>query len=109
MDIKEISIDNVEDFLPLLGEDLAEDVKRVYYNGLGVMDGEGRPAGAFVYELLNSESEEDTKGRIRLVKSDNREISESLESYYRQSSVPEDEIVESFFETDKEEEAAFLE
>ena len=98
MGVVEISDENRESFLPLLGDDLSADLKRVYYGGIGALDGGGQPVGAFVYELFDSESEEDTKSRICFLKSDSREITGSMESYYTQNSVREDEVVESFYE-----------
>jgi hypothetical protein len=108
MDIIEISEDNLDDFLSLLGEDLIEDLKRVYYSGIGAVDGDGNAKGAFVYELLNSESEEDIKSRIFLVKSGDQETLKGLESYYRQNSVSEDETVESTYELQDEADAKAL-
>ena len=61
-----------------------------------------------MYELLNSENEEDTKSRIRLVKSENKEIADSLQEYYSQNSVKEDEVIESFYEMESEAEAKSL-
>ncbi len=108
MDIIEISEENIDDFRTLLGEDLSEDVNRIYFNGIGAMDEEGRAKGALVYELLNSESEEDTKGRICLVQSGDEETADSLEDYYSKTSVKEEEIVESFYELETEADAMAL-
>ena len=109
MDIIGISEDNINDFIELLGEDLSEDVKRIYYNGIGVTDEDGQAAGAFVYELLNSESEDDTRSRICMVKSEDQEILGRLEEYYSNTSIQEDEIVESFYELAREGDARYLE
>ncbi len=108
MDIVGITEENRDDFLPFLGEDIAEEIKRVYVNGLGAIDEEGRTVGAFIYELQNSESEEDTRGRICLIRSEGEEISESLEKYYSATSVNEDQIVESFYLLEEEAEARIL-
>lgn len=108
MDIIEISEDNLDDFREYLGEDLSEDVKRVYYNGIGATDSTGNTVGAFVYELLNSESEEDTKSRICMLKSDDNDIFNSLENYYTTNSIQEEEIVESFYRLADEAEATTL-
>ena len=40
MDIIDIEEDNLDDFLSYLGEDLTDDLKRVYFNGIGVF---GKP------------------------------------------------------------------
>ena len=108
MDIVEITDENMDDFLPLLGEDLSEDIKRVYFNGIGATDGDGQPVGAFVYELLDSESEEDTKSRICFLKSGDEEIFGSLNDYYRNTTVDEEEIAESTYELENEADASQL-
>ena len=108
MDIIEISEENLEEFGPLLGEDLAEDVKRIYYNGFGVMSEDGKALGAFVYELLNSESEEDTRARICRLKAEDKEVSAALEAFYTDTSTKENEIVRSFYELLEEDEAKAL-
>ncbi|MBQ9505355.1 MAG: hypothetical protein IJU93_10160 [Lachnospiraceae bacterium] len=108
MDIIEISEENLEEFGPLLGEDLAEDVRRIYYNGFGITDEDGKALGAFVYELLNSESEEDTKARICRVRAEDKEVSAALEAFYTDTSTKENEIVKSFYELSEEDEAKAL-
>ena len=109
MDIIGISEENVSEFLPILGEDLSEDIKRIYFNGIGITDEEGQAVGAFVYELLNSESEDDTMSRICMVKAEDKEIADSLRDYYSNTSVKEDEVAESFFSLTGEAEAKYLE
>ena len=109
MDIIGISEDNLEEFQSLLGEDLSEDVKRIYYNGIGVTDEDGQAVGAFVYELLDAESEDDTRSRICMVKAGNEEIADSLKDYYTNTSVREDEVAESFYALAQEAEAKTLE
>ena len=109
MDIVGISEDNLEDFSPFLGKDLTEDLKRIFYNGIGAIDGKGQAAGAFVYELINCESEEDTKSRICMVKAGDRETADRLRDYYSGTSVKEDGIFESFYKLTGEAEARSLE
>lgn len=108
MDIIEISEENMDAFLPLLGEDLSEDLKRVYYSGIGALDEGGQAAGAFVYELLNAESGEDIRGRICLMKAENKEVADSLMAYYSRTCVKEGGIIESFYELESGEDAKTL-
>ena len=108
MEIVDISEENLEEFAPLLGEDLSEDVKRLYFNGIGALNEDGEAVGAFVYELLNSESEEDTTSRICLLNSPGGEVTSGLENHYAETSVPEGEVVESFYEMEKESDAKAL-
>lgn len=108
MNVVEISEENLSDFQELIGDDISEDVKRIYFNALGAVDDNGEPVGAFVYELLDSESEEDTRSRICLMKSEDKEILDILEQYYTNNSVANDETVQSFYEFDDEEDARTL-
>lgn len=108
MDVFEISEENLDDFREFLGDDLSEDLKRVYYYGIGASGGDGRPAGALVYELLDSESEEDTRSRICFFKAEEKEVRDSLQDYYSHTSVSENEITESFYELEDEAEAMAL-
>ena len=108
MDIVDISEENLEGFGPLLGKDLSEDVKRAYFGGIGLVDENGHPEGALVYELLNSESEEDTKSRICMIKSSNKEARDSMMRYYLENQVQEEEIAESFYTMAREADAKNL-
>ncbi len=108
MNVVEISEENLGDFQDFLGEDFSEDIKRIYYNALGAVDDNGEPVGAFMYELLNSESEEDTRSRIFFTKSRDKEILDLLEEYYTNTNVMEDETVQSFYELFEEDDASFL-
>ena len=108
-DMIEISEDELQDFAPLLGEDMAEDLRRIYFKGIGAVDEKGSPLGALVYELLHSDSEEDTAARICMLKADDGEVSDSMEDFYRQNSVPENEIVETTYELENEPAAKALE
>ena len=107
-DIFEITEEELDTFKPLLGSDLSDDVKRAYFKAFGVVDEDDNAQGALVYELLDSESEEDTRGRICLARSDNEETLKELLKYYKENSVEEDEIVESFYELKEEKEAKAL-
>lgn len=102
IDVIEISEENLDDFMPLLGEDISDDVRRVYYHAFGVLDDDDEALGAFVYEILNSESEEDTRSRISFAKSDDTTTLEEMVQYYKENSVKEGEILESFCELDDE-------
>ncbi|MCR5402483.1 MAG: hypothetical protein K6E91_01510 [Butyrivibrio sp.] len=107
-DIFEISEEELDDFQPLLGKDLSDDVKRVYYKALGAVDEEDNAIGALVYEVLDSESEEDTRSRICMFKSDDVQTLKELSKYYKDNSVAQDEIAQSFYELDDEKYAKAL-
>ncbi len=102
MEIVEISEENMDRFLALLGEDLSEDVKRVYFGGIGVLDDADRPLGALIYELLNADSDDDIEGKICFAASEKQEIFETLRNYYAETVVEEEEISKSSYELTEE-------
>ena len=102
MNIIDITEDNVEEFVPLIGEDLAEDLERLYFHGIGAVNDQDEAIGALVYELLGSEGG-DVKSFIRLQKSDSRETEDELQKHYKRDAVDNDEIEESYYEVPDEE------
>ncbi len=105
MEVFEISSDNAEDYLSYLGEDIVEDMKRVYYRGIGVKNDDDEAMGAVIFELKDSESDRDTKSSIVFMKSDSDEIMSAMNDYYRSEAVSEEEIAESFYEFSDEQSA----
>ena len=108
MEICEISSENAEEFIDLMGPDMVDDMKRVFYRGIGVKDDRDDPLAAFIYELIGSESDTETKSYIRLSKCDSAEAEEAIQKLYKENSVYEEDIVESFYELDDEKQADFF-
>ena len=98
MEAIEISEDRRDSFLKILGEDLSEDMKRLYYRGIGVRDEEGNPVGAMVLELMNADSDEENEGRICFLHSGSQEIFDALQSFYLHNTVEEEEVAETVYE-----------
>ncbi len=98
MEIYEISSDNADDFLPVIGVDVADDMKRVFYRGIGVKDDKNDPVGALIFELKDSESDKDTRSSIILAKGNDNEVATVLHQYYKDESVYNEDIMESFYE-----------
>ncbi|MBQ8945849.1 MAG: hypothetical protein IJ058_03450 [Lachnospiraceae bacterium] len=98
METVEISDSNLDNFLQILGEDLTDDLKRIYYRGIGVTDNDGNAIGALVCELVNSDSDDDKSSRIGFLKSGSKEIFDALHGYYQNNTVAEEEISDSCFE-----------
>lgn len=92
MEIVQITEENMESFLPLLGEDLTEDLKRVYFGGIGVIDDDENPLGAWIYELLNAESCADIEGRICFSQYEKEEIFDLLRQYFTENTIEEEGI-----------------
>ena len=103
----EITGENAEEFAGLISEDLCEDLSRAFFRGIGVVDENEKPLGAFVYELKNYESEDNTTSMIRLVKGESTEVTRALCDSYL-TSAEEDEVTKSFYETTDETEADAL-
>ena len=101
MELVKITEENTDDFSKMISEDLKCNLGRRFFNGLGVLDHESNPVGAMVYELLNYDSEEDTKILIHSFVSEDDEATELLMSEYGKA-VSEDGAVESLYETGDE-------
>lgn len=108
MEIIEVTKENADSLKELLGEDLAADMSRSFFKGLAAVDEEERCHGVLIYELLEVDSDEDTKSRIHHFSGDTEEIKAMLHDEYRWA-VSEAEVGRSFFETAEEETAAFFE
>ncbi|MBR3305637.1 MAG: hypothetical protein IKI75_00115 [Lachnospiraceae bacterium] len=107
MEFIEITSDNAEDFSAYIDEDMADDLDRVFFRGIGALEG-GSPVGAIVYELKDSENEDDTKSRIHVLGGESDEIKGRLIEEYKKG-LAEDEVLESFYETGDEILAGILE
>ena len=108
MEIIEITKDNAKDFEAVIGEDLVNDMSRYFYRGIAAVDDNGNCNGALIYELLDVDSDADTRSRIRLLEGDNDEVKAKLEEEYRNVAA-EDEVAKSFFATSESEVASFFE
>ncbi len=108
MKIIEVTKSNAKEFEDFLGQDLVVDMSRNFYRGLAAVDDSGACHGTLVYELLDVDSDEDTKSRIRLLIGDDDEVKGQLQEEYR-NTVTEDDVAKSFFETSESEVASFFE
>ncbi len=108
MEAIEIDGTDLGGFRQILGEDLSDDLKRLYYRGIGVEDDEGNPLGAMVCELMNADSEEETGSRICFLQSGSKEAFDVLHDYYRENTVEDEEVSESAYELADEEAAKAL-
>ncbi len=108
MTVIEITDENAEDFEAFIDEDMMENLEREFFRGIGATDDGGEPVGALVFELKDSESEEDTKSRIRSLKVLNDEVKDLIMSEYEDAASKES-VVESFYELPDEEMSKRLE
>ena len=103
MSVFEISDDNLDEFIDLLGEDLTDDMNREFYRGYGTRDDDGNINGAMVYEVLGlDDDDKDTKSRMLYFKAESDEASAELDKIYREEGVDDDEITESIYEFEDE-------
>lgn len=107
MSVVEISEENASDFMDFLDVDTADDLGRVFFRGIGLTDDSDNPEGAFVYELLDSDGDDDTKSNIKLFNGENDSAMQKLEEEYRKA-LDDDEVVKSFYETSDDKTAAQL-
>ena len=108
MTVIEITDDNAENFEAFIDEDMIENLEREFFRGIGAMDDSGKPVGALVFELKDSESEADTKSRIRSLNVLNDEVKDLIMSEYEDAASNE-AVVESFYELPDEEMSKRLE
>ncbi|MCR5055199.1 MAG: hypothetical protein K6A69_10190 [Lachnospiraceae bacterium] len=104
----EIDGDNAEDFSDYIDIDMQEQLDREFFRGIGAVDDSDSPVGAMVFELLDSESDEDTKSRIRLLKADSEDIENVILTEYK-SKIEEEDVTESCFESSDKTMSDFLE
>ena len=103
----EIDEDNAEDFSGYIDEDMIDNMDRTFFRGIGATDDDDTPLGALVFELKNSESEEDTTSRIHSFKAENDGAKELILSEYEKL-ISEEDVTESFYELADEETAKLL-
>ncbi len=86
---------NVEEYLPYLGEEVAENVGRVFFRGLVLREDEvDRPLGWMIWELKNLEAGEHVRSCIRYFEADDAEESEVLFSHCKEM-ISADNVEES--------------
>lgn len=99
MELIEIASENVKEFKDFMDEDIMDDFSRVFFRGIGVMDDDENPMGALIYELVDSDSDADTKSDIKCIKAEDDDIILKLQSGYKEA-VYDGNITESFYETE---------
>lgn len=103
MNVFEISDENLDEFTEFLGEDLTDDMNRLFYRGYGTSDDDGNINGAMVYEVCGlDDDDQDTLSRVLFFRADTDEAREKLDRIYREEGVEDEEIVESFYEFEDE-------
>ena len=106
----EISEDNLEEFEDLLGEDMIEDMDRMFYRGYGTRDADGNINGALIYEVKGLDDDDrDTLSQLLFVKAEDEGSASDLYEIYKEEGVEEEEIAETFYEFEDEDMASSCE
>ena len=95
MEIIELSQDNIEEYTGFFGEDVAENIGRMYYRGLAVNDGEKTKAG-LIWEYRNLDSKAENESHIEFFKTADPETADTIFARYREMAA-EEGIRRTFF------------
>ena len=101
MELIDLTIEIAEEFSAFINEDMAENLGREFFYGIGVLDDDGSTRGAMIYELLNVEDQDNLKSRIYAFGGDGKDIKDMLMKEY-ESIIKAEGVVESFYESDDE-------
>ena len=87
-----------DDYKNLIGEDIAENMDREYYNGiLSCDDSEELPGGGIIWQICNAESDEDTSSEIAFFNAPDLESAQNLLKEYTER-IADEEVRASYFE-----------
>ncbi len=95
--IREITEDNVSDLTQYLGEDIAENIGREYYYGLGYFDALEEPSAAIVWCIKNTDRFDDAQAELFFFSYENEADGRELLKEYSERVLDED-VIKSFFE-----------
>ncbi|MBQ6132787.1 MAG: hypothetical protein IJI65_01385 [Lachnospiraceae bacterium] len=107
MEVIRISEENAADFSGYIDNDIQSCLSRRFFRGIGTVDDNSSPVGAFVYELLGQNNDESVRSRIHSMKANDDAAKDLLMSEY-QVGITEEDAQESFYELEDEEADAFF-
>ncbi len=97
MSIIELDEDNVNEYIPYMGEDMAENIQREFYRGIIIPSGEGDGISAgMVWQYRNFEDEKDTESVIEWIRIIDSEAADTLLGAYHDK-IKEEGAVRSHF------------
>ncbi len=97
MKIIDITEDNLEIYTDYLGEDMAENLTRMFYRGVVAVDDDSTyPTGALVFRFVNLEEKAENEAVIEWLKVDDVDAGDALMVAY-QNKIREKEVVRSSF------------
>ena len=97
MKIIDITEDNLEIYTDYLGEDMAENLNRMFYRGVVAVDDDSTyPKGALVFRFVNLEEKAENEAVIEWLKVDDVDAGDALMEAY-QNKIREKEVVRSSF------------
>ncbi len=78
-----LNMENVEELIPYLTEDIAENIGRVFFHGLAVVD-QGIPVAGMVWETRHEQEDADRENHILFLKIDKAEVTDLLFREYEE-------------------------
>ncbi len=96
MSVVELTEDNVEEYLEYLGEDVAENIGRTFYNGLIAVDEDGSPKAGIIWEFKNMRKDSERESHIVWLQAEEEGDFDALMDNYDKAIKPEG-IVKSCF------------
>ncbi len=112
MDFRQIFEDNIREYSDVVEDDVAENMRRLYYRGLAGYDPDDDEAllSLLIWELKSVEDDRDTEAELKWIYAiDPAYIPELLDGYHEEA--VGEEVKRTFFESislDKDKEAAFV-
>ncbi len=101
MELVKITAENADDFTEHIDADVRCNIGRSFFKGIGALGDNYAPLGAVVYEILNYDSEADTKCRIHSFMAADDDTAKALMEEYS-NAIAEDGAIESLYETGDE-------
>ena len=96
MNIIEIIQDNVWEYSAYIGEDMAENIGRIFFRGLVALNDRKEPVSGIIWELIGLESKGDVESRIRWFQAEDEDAAKKLfEEYTRR--IAQDQVKKSSF------------
>ena len=110
MAIEEINSENADKYETLIEADMLENISRIYYRGVGLMDQDGTPEASLIWELLHYDDEDrETESSLKQISATESQAKSLLEEYKKV--VTSEEVGKTTFELpyDKKQDAIFAE
>ncbi len=82
MNIIEINQDNAWEYSTYVGDDMAENLSRIYYRGLIALDDRKEPVSGIIWELIGFEAQKNVESRIKWFRAEDEDAAKKLFDAY---------------------------